>query len=69
MRHADSSSQHFVSETKRPESSNAVAGEVQASASRLPRPSTLDDFRNEALRSQRSPERETRDSATDDQNA
>ena len=34
MRHADSSSQHLVRKTKRPESANAVAGEVKAGAAR-----------------------------------
>ena len=66
MRHANGSSQHFVRKTKRTECANAVAGEVQASATRLPRSRTLDDFRNEALLSQRSAQGETRDSATDD---
>lgn len=69
MRHPDSSSQHLVSKTKRPESTNAVAREVQAGAARWPRGSTLDDFRNEALLAERSAERETRDSAADDQDA
>ena len=69
MRHADSSSQHLVRKTKRPESANAVAGKVKAGATRWPRRGTLDDFRNEALLSQRSAECETRDSATDNQNA
>jgi hypothetical protein len=39
-----------------PESANAIAGEVNAGAARWPRRRTLDDFRNEALLSQRSAE-------------
>lgn len=69
MRHPDSSSQHFVRKTKRSESANAVTGEVKAGAARWPRCSTFDDFRNEALLSQRSAECETRDSTADDQDA
>ena len=69
MRHADCSSQHGVRKTKRPESANAVTGEVKSGAARGPRCSTFDDFRNEALLSQRSAECETRDSTTDNQNA
>jgi hypothetical protein len=69
MRHADSSSQHLLRKTKHPESANAVAGEVKARTSGWPRHSTFDDLRSEALPSKRPAERETRDSATDNQNA
>jgi hypothetical protein len=69
MRHADGSSQHRVRKTKRPESANAVPGEVQAGATRWPRRRTLDDFRNDTLLSQCSAECETRDSPTDNQDA
>jgi hypothetical protein len=69
MRHADSPSQHLVRKTKRPESADAVAGEIKARSAGWPRCRTLDDFRNEAPLAQRSAECETRDSATDNQNA
>ena len=69
MRHADSPSHHAFRKPKRPESANAVPGEVQAGAARWPRRRTLDDFRNDTLLSQCSAECETRDSATDNQNA
>jgi hypothetical protein len=36
MRHADSSSKHFVRKTKRTERTNAVAGEVKASTAGRP---------------------------------
>jgi hypothetical protein len=69
VRHADSASQHLVHKTKRPESTKAVAREVQAGAAHWPRFSTLNDFRNEPLLAERSAERETRDSAADYQDA
>ena len=69
MRHADSSSQHLVRETKRPESADAVAWEIKTSTAGWPRRSTLDDLRNEALLAQRSAECETRDAAADNQDA
>ena len=69
MGHADSSRQHLVRNTKGTESASTVAGEVKAGAARWPQRSALDDLRNEALLSQRSAECETRDSATDDQDA
>ena len=69
MRHADGSSQHRVRNTQGTESANAVPREVKAGAARWPHRSALDDFRSEALLSQRSAECETRDSAADDQDA
>lgn len=69
MRHADSPRHELVGKTKRAESANAVPGEVQAGAARWPRCRTLDDFRNDTLLSQGSAERETRDSAADNQDA
>ena len=68
MRHADSPSQQLVRKTQPPESANAVGGHVKAGAARRPRCGTFDDFRNEALLSQRSGECETRDSTADNQN-
>lgn len=67
MRHADSPSHQLVGKTKRAESANAVPGEVQSGTARWPRCRTLDDFRNDTLRSQCSAECETRDSAADNQ--
>ena len=69
MRHADSPSQHLVRKTKRPESADAIAGEIKARSAGWPRRSTLDDFRNDTLFSQCSAECETRDSAADNQDA
>jgi hypothetical protein len=69
MGHADGSSQHLVRNTQGTESANAVTRKVKAGAARWPQRGALDDFRNEALLSQRSAECETRDSATDDQDA
>jgi hypothetical protein len=69
MRYADSSIQHPVRKTKRPESADAVAGEIKARTTGRPRRSTLDDFRKEALLAQRSAECKTRDSAADNQDA
>jgi hypothetical protein len=54
MGHTDSLSEHGIRKSKRPESANAVRGEVQAGAARRPRRRTLDDFRNDTLFSQRS---------------
>jgi hypothetical protein len=67
MGHTDSSSEHGIRKPKRPESANAVPGEVQAGAACWPRRRTLDEFRNDTLLSQCSGERETCDSATDNQ--
>ena len=69
MGHTDGSSKHRIRKPKRPESANAVPGEVQAGAVRWPRRRTLDDFRNDTLLSQCSAECETRDSAADNQDA
>ena len=69
MGHTDSSSEHGIRKPKRLESANAVPGEVQAGAARWPRRRTLDEFRNDTLFSQCSAECETRDSATDNQDA
>jgi hypothetical protein len=68
-RHGNGSSQHLVRKTERFESSNAVAGEVKAGAGCWPRGRALDDFRRKAPLAQRSPERETGDPATDNQDA
>ncbi len=67
--HTDGSSEHGIRKPKRPESANAVPGEVQAGAACWPRRRTLDDFRNDTLFSQCSGERETCDSAADNQDA
>jgi hypothetical protein len=67
--HTDGASEHRIRKPKRPESANAVPGEVQAGAARWPRRRTLDDFRNDTLLSQCSAECETRDSAADNQDA
>ena len=69
MGHTDGSSKHRIRKPERPESANAVSGEVQAGAVRWPRQRTLDDFRNDTLLSQGSGECETRDSAADNQDA
>jgi hypothetical protein len=69
MGHTDGTCEHRIRKPKRPESANAVPGEVQAGAARWPRRRTLDDFRNDTLLSQCSAECETRDSAADNQNA
>jgi hypothetical protein len=69
MGHTDGSSEHRIRKPERPESANAVSGEVQAGAARWPRRRTLDDFRNYTLLSQCSGECETRDSAADNQDA
>jgi hypothetical protein len=69
MGHMDSSSEHGIRKPKRPESANAVPGEVQSGAASWPRCRTLDNFRNYTLLSQCSAECETRDSAADNQDA
>jgi hypothetical protein len=69
MGHTDTSREHGIRKPQRPESANAVPGEVQAGAARWPRRRTLDDFRNDTLLSECSAERETRDSAADNQDA
>jgi hypothetical protein len=69
MRHADPSSHHLVRKPKGSQRPDAVAREVKAGTGRWPRRGALDEFRNEALLSQPAGERETRDSATDNQNA
>jgi hypothetical protein len=69
VRHGDGSSEHRVRKAKHVESANAVPGEKQAGAPRWPRRRTLDDLRNDTLLSQSSGECQSRDSATDNQDA
>ena len=69
MGHADRSTEHGIRKPKRPESANAVPGEVQAGAPRWPRRRTLDEFRNRTLRLQCPGECQPRDSAADNQDA
>jgi hypothetical protein len=43
MGHTDTSREHGIRKPKRPESANAIPGDVQAGAARWPRHRTLDD--------------------------
>ena len=69
MRYADRSTQNLVDEAQRVQNPNAVGWEIQARTRRRPRRCTLDDLRGEALLLKRSPERETTDAGTDNENA